>query len=77
MCLSWFSRRAGDLATSVLEIDPSNSSDEKDNRPTKLYPHPAPLRHSGEKKTGERFYLTRFVTINPVSGAWILPEAKI
>ena len=48
MCLSWFSRRAGDLATSVLEIDPSNSSDEKDNRPTKLYPHPAPLRHSGE-----------------------------
>ena len=32
MCRSWFSRRAGNYATEDLEVDPRDSSDEKDNR---------------------------------------------
>ena len=48
MYRSWFSRRAGNFATADLEIDPSNSSDEKDNRPTKSITNPASWRLSGE-----------------------------
>ena len=48
MYRSWFSQRAGNYATADLEVDPGNSSDEKDNHPRKSLTNPASLRHSGE-----------------------------